>query len=173
MQTTTTCLVFKKDAQEAVDTYVSLFAKVFGNSAIIATTYYGAQELRALASIPDLSPETMPGPAGSIKTIRFTLNGQQFVAVNGGGYFGKFSESISIYVNCDTQEQIDTLWQTLSKKGVEHPCGWLQDKFGVSWQIAPALIWQIEEGSDSARVQRVLEAIFKMKKIDIEAVLRA
>jgi predicted 3-demethylubiquinone-9 3-methyltransferase (glyoxalase superfamily) len=95
------------------------------------------------------------------------------MAVNGGGYFGKFNESWSIYVRCKNQEQIDRLWAVLSEGGVEQPCGWVKDKYGVSWQIAPEIIWEIAESADQDRAQRVMAAIYQMKKIDLEKVKRA
>ncbi len=173
MQTIAICLAFDKSAEAAVNIYVPLFARVFGNSRIIGVSRYGKEELSALREVPDVSQDIMPGPVGSVKTIRFELNGQQFIAVNGGGYFGKFNESSSVYVNCDTQDQIDGLWETLSDQGTEQTCGWLRDKFGVSWQIAPTFIWEIEEGSDYERSQRLLQALYQMKKINLEVLRNA
>jgi predicted 3-demethylubiquinone-9 3-methyltransferase (glyoxalase superfamily) len=168
-----TCLTFKKEAEEAVELYVSVFSSVFGNSRILKTTYFGKDELEALKNVPEVSEDIMPGPAGSVKTVRFQLNGQELLAVNGGGYFGKFTESTSLYVTCETQEQIDKLWNELTKEGMEQPCGWLKDKYGVSWQIAPAIIQEIEEGPDLEKAQRVMKAIYAMKKLDIEKIKQA
>ena len=173
MQTITPNLMFKKDAEKAVELYVSVFSSVLGNSKIIKTTYYGKEELLALKEVPGMTEDIMPGPVGSIKTIRLQLNGQEFVAVNGGAYFGNFSESMSLYVSCETQSQIDRLWKELSKDGVEQPCGWLKDKYGVSWQIAPAIIEKIMEGPDQNRSQRVMKALYGMKKIDVETLKHA
>lgn len=96
----------------------------------------------------------------------------EIVAVNGGGFFGKFTESMSLYVSCRTREQIDVLWQALSQGGTVQPCGWLKDRYGVSWQIAPSVIREIMEGPDQAKSQRVMLALYRMKKIEIEEILR-
>jgi predicted 3-demethylubiquinone-9 3-methyltransferase (glyoxalase superfamily) len=173
MQAIVTHLAFARNAEEAVDTYVRLFESVFGSSRILATTYYGAEELQALRDVPDMSEDIMPGPAGSVKMIRFALNGREFIAINGGGYFGKFNESASLYVTCETQAQIDALWATLAAGGEEQPCGWVRDRFGVSWQIAPRVMLEIEEGADLARCRRATRALYGMTKIDIEGILRA
>lgn len=173
METITPSLTFKKEAEEAVKLCVSVFSSVFGNSKILKTTYFGKEELEALKNVPEVTEDIMPGPAGSVNTIRFQLNGQEFMAVNSGGYFGKFTGSISMYVSCETQEQIDELWNKLSKGGIEQPCGWLKDKYGVSWQTAPAIIQEIEEGPDQEKSQRVMKAIYGMKKIDIEKIKQA
>jgi predicted 3-demethylubiquinone-9 3-methyltransferase (glyoxalase superfamily) len=170
MQAITTILCYKKEAMDAVDLYVSLFDSVFGNSRTLATTHFGKEEIEVLRNVPEIREDEMPGPAGSVKTVRFMLNRQEFVAVNGGGYFGKFSESMSIYVRCKTQDQIDRLWQGLSEEGIEQPCGWVRDKYSVSWQIAPEIIWEIAEGRDKQRAQRVMKAIYNMKRIDIRKV---
>ncbi|MDO1449401.1 VOC family protein [Rhodocytophaga aerolata] len=170
-------LTFNKDAQEAVNVYVSLFSTVFGTakgeSKIVKTTRYGEQELNALTQLPEVDKDIMPGPAGSVKHIRFLLNGQEFVALNGGGYFGKFHESMSLYVTCDTQQQIDRLWQTLSQGGEEQPCGWVKDKYGISWQIVPGIVMDIEEGDDHQKSQRANKALYGMKRIDIEKIRQA
>jgi predicted 3-demethylubiquinone-9 3-methyltransferase (glyoxalase superfamily) len=173
MHNITPNLMFNKDAEKAVALYVSAFSSVFSNSKVIKTTYYGKEELSALQDVPEMTDDIMPGPAGSVKTIRFRLNGQEFVAVNGGGYFGKFTESMSLYVSCETQSQIDGLWKELSEGGVEQPCGWLKDKYGVSWQIAPAIIQTIMEGPDQKKAQRVMKSLYGMKKIDIETLKQA
>ena len=173
MQTITTVLAFDNEAEEAVNLYLSLFAPIFGNSELIKATYFGKEEIEELSKLPDITADILPGPVGSVKTLRFRLNGQELMAVNGGSYFGKFTESISLYIGCDTQEQIDKLWEGLSDGGVVQPCGWVQDRFGVSWQIAPNLVWEIAEGSDLGRAQRIMKAIYKMKKIDLEMVQQA
>jgi predicted 3-demethylubiquinone-9 3-methyltransferase (glyoxalase superfamily) len=167
MKTITLCLGFNKNAEQAVNTYVSLFNAVFGNSEILATSRFSEKEIEELKKVPEMSADLMPGPAGTVKTIRFTLNGQEIVAFNGGAYFGKFTESMSLYVTCETQEQIDKLWAKLSQDGVEQPCGWLKDKYGVSWQIAPSFVWQVDEGPDRAKAERMNIALMTMKKIDL------
>lgn len=168
MKTTTLCLAFDKDIEQAVDYYVALFSEVFGNSEIMCTTYFGEKEINELKNAPDLKEEIMPGVAGGVKTIRFMLDGQEIVAFNGGAYFGKFNESMSIYVSCETQEQIDALWARLSEGGVEQDCGWVQDRFGVSWQIAPSFLWEVVESADRDKVDRMSIALYAMKKIHIE-----
>ncbi|ACL16815.1 VOC family protein [Methanosphaerula palustris] len=166
-------LMFRDNAEEAVKFYLSLFSPIFGNSKIEWITYYGEEELEALRAVPQMSEEIMPGPAASVKTVRFRLAGQEILAVNGGGFFGKFTESASLYVSCETQEQIDLLWTALSREGTEQPCGWVKDRFGVSWQIAPSVIGEIMEGPDQKKAQRVMLALYRMKKIDLEEILRA
>lgn len=172
MKTITVCLGFNKNLEEAVATYVELFDAVFGNSKILGRSYFGEQEITALRQVPEMSEEIMPGLPGDVKTIRFTLNGEEVVAFNGGAYFGKFHESMSLYVSCETQEQIDRLWGVLSDGGEEHPCGWVTDRFGVSWQIVPSFVWKIDEGQDRQKAERMNIALFGMKRIDIAA-LRA
>jgi predicted 3-demethylubiquinone-9 3-methyltransferase (glyoxalase superfamily) len=172
MKTITLCLGFKNNLEEAVATYVELFDAVFGNSKILGRSFFGEQEITALRQVPGMSEEIMPGLAGDVKTIRFTLNEVEVVAFNGGAYFGDFHESMSLYVSCETQEQLDRLWDVLSDGGEEHPCGWVKDRFGVSWQIVPSFVWEIDEGQDRQKAERMNIALFGMKRIDIAA-LRA
>jgi predicted 3-demethylubiquinone-9 3-methyltransferase (glyoxalase superfamily) len=157
----------RQEPRTAVNTYVSLFNAVFGNSEVLGASRFSEKEIEELKKVPEMSEDIMPGPAGAVKTIRFTLNGQEVVAFNGGAYFGKFTESMSLYVTCETQEQIDKFWAKLSEDGVEQPCGWLKDKFGVSWQIAPSFVWEVDESSDRAKAERMNIALFAMKKLDI------
>jgi predicted 3-demethylubiquinone-9 3-methyltransferase (glyoxalase superfamily) len=175
MQPISTFLLFKTGAETAVRQYVSAFDAVFGNthggSRILTTTYFSEEELAALTFLPE---DIRPGPAGSINTIRFLLNGQEFSAVNGGGYFGKFHESMSIYVNCDTQEQIDRLWGIFAADAQEiQPCGWVKDRFGVSWQIVPSSLMTMTEDPDRRKAQRVMTALYSMTKVDAEVLRRA
>lgn len=171
MKTVTLCLGFTNNAEEAVRTYVELFDSVFGNSKILHITHFSEKELEELKKVPEMSESIMP--AQGIKTIRFTLNGQEIIALNGGAYFGKFNESTSLYISCETQEQIDKLWVTLSEKGIEQPCGWVKDKFGISWQIVPSFVWELDEGSDHDAAERMNIALFGMKKIDVEKLKKA
>ncbi|CAE6489458.1 MAG: VOC family protein [Candidatus Nitrosotenuis sp.] len=170
----TTCLMFDKNAEEAIHFYIEIFNKAFGNvkgeSKILKVTRFGKEELKDLLDVPDVPKDMMPGPVGSVKTIRFLLNGQEFVAVNGGGYFGKFHESMSLYVSCDNQKQIDILYDALAVEGELQPCGWVKDRFGVSWQITPEFLWQIDEDYDKQRSQKVMSALYKMNKIDIKKI---
>lgn len=166
-------LMFRHEAEEAVKFYISTFTPIFGNTKVLKITYYGEEELAALQEVPEMTEDIMPGPAGSVKSIRFLLCGQEILAINGGEFFGKFNESTSLYVSCDTQEQIDLLWMALSHKGSEQVCGWLKDRFGVSWQIAPAVIQEIMESPDTEKAQQVMIALYRMKKIDLKQILKA
>lgn len=168
----TTCFSFKKNAEEAVKFYVDIFSKAFGSekggSKILKTTKFGEEEIRALKNVPDIPDGMQPGPAGSIKTIRFQLNGEEYLAVNGGGYFGNFNESVSLYVSCDSQKQIDTIYDALAAGGELQPCGWVKDRFGISWQVTPHFLWEMDESDDEERAQEINKALYKMNKIDIE-----
>jgi predicted 3-demethylubiquinone-9 3-methyltransferase (glyoxalase superfamily) len=175
MQPVSTCLTFKTGAETAAQQYVSAFSAVFGDehggSSILATTHFSKEELAALSFLPE---DIRPGPAGSVATVRFLLNGQELTAVNGGNYFGKFNESMSLYVNCDTQEQIDRLWGTFAADAQEiQPCGWVKDRFGVSWQIVPSTLLAMTEDPDRERAQRVMTALYGMKKVDAAVLQRA
>jgi predicted 3-demethylubiquinone-9 3-methyltransferase (glyoxalase superfamily) len=158
-----TSLTFKKDAEIAVNFYINLFKEAFGNqyggSRILHTRYFGEKELKALG-------DYAPAKPGDVLVIRFQLNGLQFLAVNGGDYFS-FTEGISLYVGCDTQEQIDTLYEQLSEGGENQPCGWVKDKWGVSWQIAPHIMREMVEDPDMKKSENVMLAIYRMHKIDI------
>lgn len=168
----TTCLSFTNNAEKAISFYVDIFNRAFGNkhggSKIIKITHYGEEELKDLQNVPDVPKDMIPGPVGSVKTIRFLLNGEEFIAVNGGGYFGKFHESISLYVSCENQQQIDILYDALAEDGEQQPCGWVKDRFGISWQIAPYFLWEMDEDDDKDRSQKVMSALYKMTKIDFE-----
>lgn len=168
----TTCFSFNKNAEEAIRFYVDLFDKAFGSenggSKILKTTRFGEEEIKALANVPDIPEGMQPGPAGSVKTIRFQLNGKEYLAVNGGGYFGQFNESVSLYVSCDSQKQIDILYDALAQHGEKQPCGWVKDRFGLSWQITPHFLWEMDECDDEDRSQEINKALYKMNKIDME-----
>jgi len=151
----TPCLWFDHQAEEAAQFYVSIFR----HSRIIAISRYSQEGY-----------EIHQQKAGTVMTVRFELNGQPFTALNGGPAF-KFNESISLQVFCETQEEIDYYWQRLSDGGEEGPCGWLKDKFGLSWQIVPAVLDELM--SDPARAPRVTRAFLAMKKMDIETLLKA
>ncbi|WP_420151756.1 VOC family protein [Spirosoma sp.] len=147
MQKITTFLTFNNQAEEAAEWYTSIFK----NSTIERITHYG---------------EGTPVPAGSVMTVTFQLDGQEFIALNGGSSFA-FAEGISLYVNCETQEEVDTYWEKLSEGGEKGPCGWLKDKFGVSWQIVPAVMDRLLADKDPEKVTRVMQAMMKMSKLDI------
>jgi len=153
MQKITPFLWFDNQAEEAVKLYTSIFK----NSKIGKVARYG---------------DAGPGPKGSVMTIAFELEGQEFTALNGGPVF-KFNESISFVVDCKSQQEVDDLWAKLSDGGEEGMCGWLKDKFGVSWQIVPTVLPELLNDPDPVKAKRVMEAMLKMKKIDIQALRRA
>jgi predicted 3-demethylubiquinone-9 3-methyltransferase (glyoxalase superfamily) len=153
MQKITTFLWFEDQAEEAANFYVS----VFKNSKILQITHCG---------------ENAPRPVGSVLTVRFQLDGQEYIALNGGPQF-KFTEAISLVVNCETQAEIDEMWQKLSDGGEEVECGWVKDRYGLSWQIVPSILWQLVDSSDPDKASRVFQAVWHMKKIDIETLKRA
>ena len=152
------CLWFDSEAEAAANFYVSIFP----NSQIIRTTRYGKA-----------GHEIHGKPEGSLLTVVFALDGQEFTALNGGPEF-KFSEAISLQVFCETQEELDSYWSSLTADGgQEGPCGWLKDRFGLSWQITPIMLEQILTDSDPERTDRVMTAMFQMRKLDIAALQRA
>jgi predicted 3-demethylubiquinone-9 3-methyltransferase (glyoxalase superfamily) len=140
-------LWFDTQAEEAVKFYIS----IFNNSRVVNITRYG---------------DAGPGPKGSVMTVVFELDGQQFTALNGGPQF-KFTEAISFSVPCKTQEEVDKFWDKLSEGGEQGPCGWLKDKYGLSWQINPTVLGELLNDPDPKKSKRVMEAMLKMKKIDI------
>ncbi len=153
MQTITPFLWFDTQAEEAANFYVSIFK----NSRILAITRYG---------------DAGPGPKGSVMTVRFQLDGQEFIALNGGPHF-KFTEAVSFSVDCKTQAEVDEFWEKLSAGGQEGPCGWLKDKYGLSWQVNPTILGEMLHDPDPQKAQRVVQAMLKMKKIDIQGLRRA
>jgi predicted 3-demethylubiquinone-9 3-methyltransferase (glyoxalase superfamily) len=159
MQKITPFLWFNDNAEEAVNFYLS----VFRNSRIVRTSRYG-----------ESGKEQHGRPPGSLMTIAFELNGQEFVAINGGPHF-KFTEAVSFVVNCDTQEELDYYWEKLSAGGPPESqiCGWLKDKFGLSWQIVPPQIPEWLDAKDPARSDRVMAAVMEMSKLDIETLKKA
>src|ERR1044071_9693025 len=142
IQKITPFLWFDHEAEEAARFYTS----VFGNSKIHAITRYG---------------DAGPGPKGSVMTVAFELGGQKFTALNGGPIF-KFTEAISFVVNCDIQEEVDYFWKKLSAGGEESHCGWLKDKFGLSWQVVPTLLMEMLADKNTAKAQRVMHAMLQM-----------
>ena len=154
MQRISPFLWFDDKAEEAAKFYVS----VFRNSKLGAVSRYGESAAKASGR-----------PAGSVMTVEFHLDGQQFVALNGGPVF-KFNESVSFVVNCETQAEIDHYWEKLCAGGVEVQCGWLKDKYGLSWQIVPSILPQLMQGK---KADKVMAAILTMKKLDIAALERA
>jgi predicted 3-demethylubiquinone-9 3-methyltransferase (glyoxalase superfamily) len=152
-QKITTFLWFDQNAEEAVKFYVS----VFKNSKILNTTQYG---------------DSGAGPKGRVMTVDFELDGQRFTALNGGPNF-KFTEAISLVVNCESQQEIDYFWEKLSEDGGQKvECGWVKDKYGLSWQVVPTILWELFQG-DQAQTDRIMKAVMTMKKLDVEALKKA
>ncbi len=146
-------LWFDSQAEEAARFYASIFP----NSSVGKVTRYG---------------KAGPGPEGSVMTVEFQLQGQSFVALNGGPIF-QFTEAVSFVVNCETQNEVDHYWEKLTAGGAEVQCGWLKDKFGLSWQIVPTVLPQLLGGANPEKSQRVMQAMFGMKKLDIRALQQA
>ena len=153
MQKITPCLWFDTEGEEAAAFYTS----VFPNSRIVDVARYGSAG---------------PRPEGTVMTVKFELDGQKFVALNGGPQF-TFNEAISFQVSCEDQEEVDAFWSALSEAGEERPCGWLRDRFGVSWQIVPNVLPELLGDPDREKSQRVMQAMLNMKKIDIDGLERA
>ena len=154
MKKITPFLWFDNQAEEAMNFYVSIFK----NSKVLNVTRYG---------------EAGPGPKGTVMTATFELNGQEFTALNGGPAHYHFTEAISFYVDCETQGEVDELWAKLAKGGEEGPCGWLKDKYGLSWQIVPSALPKMLNDPDPAKSQRVMQAMLKMSKIDTKVLQQA
>ena len=153
MKKLTPCLWFDTQGEEAAEFYTS----VFPNSKILDVARYGSAG---------------PRPEGTVMAVSFDLDGHEFVALNGGPQF-TFDEAISFQVHCESQDEVDRFWRELSPGGEEGPCGWLKDKFGVSWQVFPTVLLEMLGDPDREKSQRVMQAMLKMKKIDIEALERA
>jgi len=153
MQKITTFLWFNDKAEEAANFYVSLFQ----NSRIDATSRYG---------------DAGPGPKGSVMIVNFQLEGQKFIALNGGPHFS-FTPAVSLYVNCESQQEVDRLWEKLSEGGRKDRCGWLQDKYGLSWQIIPVALMRLMSDPDKQKAGRVMKAMLEMDKIDVEKLEKA
>jgi predicted 3-demethylubiquinone-9 3-methyltransferase (glyoxalase superfamily) len=149
----TMCLWFDDQAEEAARLYTS----VFKNSKIREIAYYG---------------EGGPRPKGSVLTVRFELDGQEFLALNGGPQF-KFTEAVSFIVNCKSQKEVDRVWEKLSGGTENGQCGWLKDKYGVSWQVVPTVLGKMLSDPDPARAGRVQQALIRMKKLDIKGLKKA
>lgn len=141
-------LWFDSQAEDAMNFYVAIFR----NSKVLSVSRY---------------PEGAPGKAGAVMSVKFQLEGQEFMGLNGGPMF-KFTEAISMFVKCETQEEVDELWSKLTAGGQESQCGWLKDKFGLSWQIVPNALMEVLGGADRAGGQRAMQAMLKMKKLDIQ-----
>ena len=153
MQKITPFLWFDNQAEEAMNFYVSIFK----NSKVLGCSRYG---------------EAGPGPKGTVMVATFQLDGQEFMALNGGPHF-KFTEAISLLVLCETQAEIDEMWEKLSEGGATSQCGWLKDKFGLSWQVIPPILSGLMQDEDPERSKRVMQAMLKMTKIDIATLKQA
>lgn len=153
MQKIVPFLWFDGKAEEAMNFYVSIFK----NSKVLSVTRYGAAG---------------PGPKGTVMSATFQLEGQQFYTLNGGPQF-KFTPAISLFVNCETQQEVDELWKNLSAGGREDQCGWLQDRYGLSWQIIPTVLGKMLGDKDAEKAKRVMEAMLRMVKIDIKRLQEA
>jgi predicted 3-demethylubiquinone-9 3-methyltransferase (glyoxalase superfamily) len=153
MQTITPCLWFDTEGEDAARFYTSIFP----NSKITEITRYGSAG---------------PRPEGTVMTVDFELDGQDFMALNGGPDF-TFSEAISFQVFCETQDEVDAYWSKLAEGGAEGPCGWLKDRFGLSWQIVPKILPELLADPDAAKAQRVMQAMLGMRKIEIDELEQA
>jgi predicted 3-demethylubiquinone-9 3-methyltransferase (glyoxalase superfamily) len=153
MKKITPFLWFDTEAEPAAEFYVSIFK----DSQILEVTRYG---------------EAGPGVSGSVMTVRFVLDGQEFIALNGGPDF-KFTEAVSFSVDCKTQEEVDELWAKLTDGGEEGPCGWLKDRYGLSWQINPTVLGEMLHDPDAEKSARVMQAMLQMRKIDIAGLQKA
>ncbi|MDO8989525.1 MAG: VOC family protein [Sideroxyarcus sp.] len=157
MQKITPFLWFDTEAEDAMNYYVSIFR----NSRVLGVQRYGEAGARSSGK-----------PQGSVMTASFVLHGQEFVALNGGPDY-RISPAVSFVVNCETQQEIDDLWTKLSAGGEEIQCGWLTDKFGVSWQVVPVVLGKLLDDPDAAKSEKVMQALLQMKKIDIAGLQHA
>jgi predicted 3-demethylubiquinone-9 3-methyltransferase (glyoxalase superfamily) len=153
MQKIAPFLWFNDKAEEAMNFYLSIFK----NSKVLGVSRYG---------------EGGPGPKGTVMVAKFQIEGQEFHALNGGPHF-TFSEAISFLINCETQQEVDELWEKLSEGGQKSRCGWLKDKYGVSWQVVPTILGELMQGKDPEKSKRVMHAMLQMDKLDIEGLKRA
>ena len=153
MQKITPFLWFDDQAEEAMNFYVSIFK----DSKVLNVSRYG---------------EVVPGQPGKVMTGTFTLNGQEFMALNGGPEY-KFTEAVSFFVDCESQQEVDTLWEKLTEGGEEGQCGWLKDKFGLSWQIVPSILGKLLSDPDAVKAGRVMQAMLQMRKLDTAILMQA
>ncbi len=161
MKQITNCLWFDKEAEEAAKFYVSVFEGAGRKAKVLDTAYYAKA-----------SEEVSGKPAGSVLTVEFELDGSSFLALNGGPLF-KFTPAVSFVINCETQKEVDYFWEKTSAVKEAEQCGWIQDKYGVSWQIVPEILDQLLKDKDSEKSEKVMAAMLEMKKIDIETLQKA
>jgi len=157
MQKITPFLWYDDKAEEAANFYVSLFKN---------------SKIGDIARYDEAGAKAAGRAKGSVMVIEFQLEGQEFVALNGGPHF-KFTEAVSFVVNCETQQEVDKFWEKLSEGGEEGQCGWLKDKFGLSWQIVPTVLSRMQKDKDPQKSQRVMKAMLQMKKLDIQTLKQA
>ena len=157
MQKISLCLWFDSQGEEAARFYTSIFKN---------------SRMGRVARYDEAAAKAAGRPQGSVMTVEFELDGQRFMALNGGPLF-KFTEAISVVVNCETQKEVDHFWEKLSAGGQEMQCGWLKDRFGVSWQIVPTILPEMLQDKDPEKAKRVMAAMLKMKKIDIQGLKQA
>lgn len=161
MKKITPMLWFNGQAEQAAEHYIAVFSKRRGSnrgeSRVLETSRYS---------------EAGPGPAGSVMVIRFELEGQEFTALNGGPEF-KFSEAVSFVIDCEDQQEVDYFWNALTQGGEEGPCGWLKDRFGLSWQVVPREMMQLFGAPEQEKAQRAVKAMLQMKKLDVAELRRA
>ena len=162
MQKVTPMLWYDHEAEDAATHYVSVFSKrpgaKRGESKILAISRYG---------------EAGPGPAGSVMVVRFQLEGQEFTALNGGPQDFAFSDAISFVIDCESQDEVDYFWTEFSRDGQEGPCGWLKDRYGLSWQVIPRGMEEMLSAPDQVKAQRAMKAMLGMKKLDLAELQRA
>ncbi len=167
MQRITPCLWFDNQAEEAANFYVSVFSAVRG-----AASGSKGSKVLSTKNYDEAGAKAAHRPVGSVMIVTFELDGQKFMALNGGPIF-KFSPAISLIVNCETQEEIDQFWAKLSEGGKPVECGWLTDKFGLSWQVVPTILGKLLQDKDARKSARVMSAVLQMKKLDIQGLKQA
>jgi predicted 3-demethylubiquinone-9 3-methyltransferase (glyoxalase superfamily) len=156
-QKITPFLWFDSQAEEAANFYVSIFKQ---------------SRIGAISRYDDEASKAAGRPKGSVMTVEFELDGQKFIALNGGPHF-KFTEAISLFVNCENQKEVDYFWEKLSAGGQEVECGWLKDRFGLSWQVVPTALLEMLQDKDPEKSKRTMAAMLKMKKLDVDALRKA
>jgi predicted 3-demethylubiquinone-9 3-methyltransferase (glyoxalase superfamily) len=156
-QKITPFLWFDSQAEQAANFYVSIFKQ---------------SRIGGIARYDDEASRAAGRPKGSVMTVEFELDGQKFIALNGGPHF-KFTEAISLFVNCENQKEVDYFWEKLSAGGQEVECGWLKDRFGLSWQVVPAALLEMLQDKDPEKSKRTMAAMLKMKKLDVDALRKA
>jgi len=171
MQKITPFLWFDNQAEEAANFYVSIFSARGASPTAVGGTGRNSK-IGGVTRYDEAGANASGRPKGSAMTVSFQLDGQEFIALNGGPHF-KFTEAISFVINCKDQEEVDYFWEKLSKGGQESRCGWLKDKYGLSWQVVPTVLGEMLQDKDPKRSKRVMEAMLKMGKLDIKTLKQA